>query len=73
MAANVVLGWQQILHVPRTGKELFLPLGVGGWKPVRLRSILACGLAREMTRLGASGGRAGENRHHFEQPGVRPI
>jgi hypothetical protein len=53
MAANVVLDSKHILNVLQR---------------VRLRSVLACGLARETTRLGASGGWAGENDHHVEQP-----
>jgi hypothetical protein len=44
MAANFVLGSQEILTVPQMRKELSWQLGVGGWKPSHLRFPLACGL-----------------------------
>jgi hypothetical protein len=44
MAANFVLGSQEILTVPQMRKELSWQLGVGGWKPSRLRLPLASGL-----------------------------
>jgi len=53
MAANFVLGSKHILNVLRR---------------VRPRFVLACDLARETTRLGASAGWAGKNYDHFEQP-----
>ena len=43
---------ETILNVPHTGKELSWQLGEGGWKQLRLRFLLACGLVRG----------------HFEQP-----
>jgi hypothetical protein len=52
MAANFVLESQEILNVPHTRKELSWQLGEGGWNPLRLRFLLACGLVRS----------------HFEQP-----
>ena len=52
MAANFVLNSQEILNVPHTRKELSWQLGEGGWKLLRLRFLLVCGLV-----LG-----------HFEQP-----
>ena len=53
MAANFVLGSKHILNVLQR---------------VPLRFVLACDLAREMTRLGAPGGWTLENYDHFEQP-----
>lgn len=55
---------------PREGARLGA-LGVGGCNRLRLRLILACGLAREGARLGASGGRAGVIGNPFEHPATR--
>ena len=41
---SFALDSQEILNVPRTGKELSWQLGEGGWKQLRLRFLLACGL-----------------------------
>ncbi len=49
---SFVLDSQEILNVPHTRKELSWQLGEGGWNPLRLRFLLACGLVRS----------------HFEQP-----
>ena len=49
---SFVLVSQEILNVPHTRKELFWQLGEGGWNLLRLRFLLACGLACS----------------HFEQP-----
>jgi hypothetical protein len=35
---------ETILNVPHTRKELSWQLGAGGWKLLRLRFFLACGL-----------------------------
>ncbi|MGC4097385.1 MAG: hypothetical protein QM706_09735 [Nitrospira sp.] len=36
---------ETILNVPHAENKLSRQLGVGGWKKVRLRLFLACGLA----------------------------
>lgn len=43
---SFVLGSQEILNVPHTRRELSWQLGAGGWKQLRLRFLLACGLVR---------------------------
>ena len=43
---SFVLDSQEILNVPRARIELSWQLGAGGWKLLRFRFLLACGLVR---------------------------